>query len=150
MTITRHCAIISALSASVALAGCAGFESAAIPAVLGGTAAATTHAILKDDEELTDTDKILYTGIAGAGGALIGSLYDGAKRRREQEKYQEGYEAGRADAAKKYYWRIQAAQERDTAEAFGRTSFYKVSIPESYDQGGAKLVPHEVTVPIVE
>lgn len=93
--------------------------------------------------------------LALAGGAVIGgttaaaatALALGEDQATKQKGFDEGYEAGQADEIKRLYWAQQRIQQQGDGE--GRRAYYTFpGVSERAD--GTRLVPHDVTLPIIE
>lgn len=115
------------VTAGAAAAGIAGYHASGKKSEVGAAAAAL-----------------------GAGATLLALGPDRAVR---QEGLDRGYELGTGDAIKRHYWLRQALQrEQAQTQATGaRQYYYTMEFAETQTTpDGRKLVPHSVTVPVIE
>lgn len=86
--------------------------------------------------------------IGGAGAAGLASVLLGPDKVAEESAFEEGYRQGESDELKRLYWMRQNMQ-RDGGEEYGRQSYYSFPGPTALADGTA-LVPHEITVSVIE
>lgn len=86
--------------------------------------------------------------IGGAGAAGLASLLLGPDRVAEDAAFDDGYRQGESDELKRLYWARQNLQREGDAE-FGRQAYYSFAGPSELADG-TQLVPHEITISIIE
>lgn len=95
---------------------------------------------------LSDKDPLM-TGVGALAGAAVTSLAQGEDKETLQKGFVKGYEKASSDSIKRHYWMLQDLQMKDSLA--GDISYYTVPA-QLQKPDGTKLVPHSVTIPIVE
>jgi hypothetical protein len=72
----------------------------------------------------------------------------GLGKDKQQQAFDLGYVRGQADQTKRHYWMLQALH-RSESDQGGQLRYYSFPAHEQTEDG-RKLVPHTVTIPIVE
>jgi hypothetical protein len=90
--------------------------------------------------------------IGAAGGAAIGGigtiLAINSAKAGQRKQFQQGYDQGASDTAKRQYWILQNLQKDKQRPAY-RLSYYRSTIPPD-PNASVKTVPREITIPIYE
>lgn len=93
---------------------------------------------------LRATGKVLTVALSAT--SLLSCTGPGTARK-------EGFADGERQATKQFYSVLQGMQEADQQAdnaAYGEVVQYEVEVPGGEDAEGVRLVPHVVTIPIVE
>lgn len=123
----------------IALAGCSTTRRAAGTALGGGVGAAATYGLISTSPAGVATGAVV--------GAIAGGMGSGAAKAEQQELFDEGYIRGNSDAVKKHYWMRQRMEASQQSQA----QVYYYELPGATEtEDGRKLVPHTVTIPIIE
>lgn len=128
--------------AALSLCGCGNMVKTGTMLGLAGGGAAAGYALSGGKPEVA--------ALAGLGGAVAGLGVNAYHDNVAQNKYEEGYTQGQADAAKTQYWMLQRQHEANAGDAIGNTRYYTVPIPSQYDSDGVLKHERTVTIPIVE
>lgn len=136
---------------AVLLTGCSGFSSKSTKSALATGAGAAGGGAL--GYAASDGDP-LWTAVGAGGGAVLGNMAAGYTDSEEQQAFEGGYVQGRADSIKDLYW-LQQRNEKHN-DAYGASShdaermrYYTVPA-STVREDGTNLVPHTITVPVVE
>lgn len=133
---------------SLSIAGCAGPGAVraqrATLAVAGATVGAMAGHLLGGGDPAA-------TVAGAAAGGLAGHLLGGEDAAARQAGFEDGYVRGQGDSVKRQYWLRQALERERAAPqtAGGQPVFYVLPGPERTEDGRV-LVPHTVSVPVIE
>lgn len=151
MKFTNAAVLILTAVIAALFSGCSSTQKRAMTTTAGGAFAGLAGYALAEGKDAKTRAAI------AAGSAVVGAGVTALAQGDDPEVFQEGvdrgYELGTGDAIKRQYWLKQALEKKagENAEASDsvRTTYYTFQgATETKD--GRKLVPEDVTVPVVE
>ncbi len=146
MAVSPRLAFVALSFAVLVSSGCSSTQQRAGTIAAGGAAAGGTAAALTHGKK--------NSGAISAGAAVAGAgataLLLGPDEEVYQGGYRDGYEMGQSEAIKRQYWMQQGMQRWGASNQTGVvTNYYTVPGPQTRADGQT-LVPHEVTISVVE